>query len=168
MSLESDLTITPERYWGGASDADAAADSPIEERNGAGWRSAGKDAPEKPSALAGYVGLFTGCGALVALMLFLPLPARFGEMDGVTPAEAVMDSFYVVGIISFFVAAFVFVGLRDLKGEEGKGWRVLLGLKHRDGELNGHSRAAADHAADKQVRCIVLFAKAPRVSLGGL
>jgi hypothetical protein len=89
--------------------------------------------------LAGYVGLFTGCGALVALSLFLPLPTQFGEIDGVTPGEAVSYSFYVVGFVAFLVAIFVAFGLRNLKGEEGKGWRLLLGRKNRDandGELD--------------------------------
>jgi nitrate/nitrite transporter NarK len=79
----------------------------------------------KPSVLAGYVGLFTGCGALVALSCFLPLPARFGEIEGVTPGQAVEYSFYVVAAVSACVAVFVFFGLRGIRGEEGKGWRVL-------------------------------------------
>ncbi|KAM4057098.1 major facilitator superfamily protein [Hirsutella rhossiliensis] len=66
--------------------------------------------PGKPSALAGLVGSFTG---------------------GVTPGEAVSYSFYVVGAVSLVVALFVFVGLRNLNGEEGKGWRVLLGIRNR-------------------------------------
>ncbi|EQK98102.1 Major facilitator superfamily domain, general substrate transporter [Ophiocordyceps sinensis CO18] len=85
----------------------------------------------KPSALAGLVGTFTGCGALVALALFLPLPAKLGEKSGVTPGEAVSYSYYVVGAVSLVVALFVFVGLRDLHGEEGKGWRVLVGIGNR-------------------------------------
>jgi hypothetical protein len=79
--------------------------------------------------LAGYVGLFTGCGALVALGLFLPLPARFSTIEGLTLADAVRYSFYVVGVVSLLVAIFVFFGLRGLRGEEGKGWRTLLGLR---------------------------------------
>ena len=82
---------------------------------------------DKPSKLAGFVGLFTGCGALVALTMFLPLPAEFGRAEGVTMAEAVAKSFYVVAIVALCVAAFVFVGLRNLRGEDGKGWRMLLG-----------------------------------------
>lgn len=76
--------------------------------------------------LAGYVGLFTGCGALVALALFLPLPTRFGQISEITLAQAVEYSFYVVGAIAFVVAILVFFGLRGLSGEEGKGWRTLF------------------------------------------
>ncbi|KAL2753369.1 hypothetical protein ACRALDRAFT_1065325 [Sodiomyces alcalophilus JCM 7366] len=146
MSLESDMTITPERYRSEISDDEAlldpAGDIGVVE----------KSASEKPSALAGYVGLFTGCGALVALSLFLQLPARFGDIDGVTPAEAITDSFYVVGTVSLAVAVFVFFGLRGLKGENGKGWRLLLGLKNRDGESPGQTQLRrSSGASDKQV-----------------
>ncbi|UNI14021.1 hypothetical protein JDV02_000704 [Purpureocillium takamizusanense] len=116
FSVESEVTITPERYTRTLSN----------ERPQGGGEAASKAG--RPSALAGFVGLFTGCGALVALALFLPLPARFGEIDGVTPGEAVSYSFYVVGAVSLVVAIFVFFGLRNLQGEEGKGWKVLLGI----------------------------------------
>ncbi|KAK4092660.1 hypothetical protein Purlil1_3281 [Purpureocillium lilacinum] len=119
FSVESEVTITPERYTRTLSS---------ERLQGANGKDAAAKAG-KPSALAGFVGLFTGCGALVALSLFLPLPARFGEIDGVTPGEAVSYSFYVVGAVSLAVAVFVFIGLRNLQGEEGKGWKVLLGIK---------------------------------------
>ncbi|KXJ94763.1 hypothetical protein Micbo1qcDRAFT_160044 [Microdochium bolleyi] len=124
MSTESDVTITQERF------ARSLSNIREDEDDGIGG---GKG--KKPSALAGYVGLFTGCGALVALTLFLPLPAKFGEKDGVTPAEAVEYSYYVVGTIAFVVAVFVSFGFRTLRGEEGKGWGMLFGLRQRhDGE----------------------------------
>lgn len=130
FSVESELTITPERYTRTLSnDRVLRAD-----------QNASK-APSKASALAGYVGLATGCGALVALVLFLPLPTRFGAIDKVTQGEAVSYSFYVVGAVSLVVAVFVFFGLRNLKGEEGKGWSVLLGLRskcQRDGEADAY------------------------------
>ncbi|KAK3504817.1 hypothetical protein B0T13DRAFT_409854 [Neurospora crassa] len=121
-SVASEVTITPDRF----------RDHSISE---AGFRFDGTQGkPEgrgKPSALAGYVGLFTGCGALLALSLFLPLPARFGHIKGVTVGQAVQYSYYVVGLVSFLVAIFVFFGLRGIKGEEGKGFRTLFGLKRR-------------------------------------
>jgi hypothetical protein len=120
FSVESELTITPERYTRTVS-SDRV---PRGEQDSA-------TAPGKAPALAGYVGLATGCGALVALVLFLPLPTRFGSIDNVTQAEAVSYSFYVVGVISLLVAVFVFFGMRNLPGEEGKGWSVLLGLKNK-------------------------------------
>ncbi|KAL2879700.1 hypothetical protein SGCOL_005030 [Colletotrichum sp. CLE4] len=135
MSLESDMTITPARFHGFSGDGQTATASEREEAQAG-----------RPSSLAGYVGLFTGCGALVALSLFLPLPARFGEVDGITPATAVADSFYVVGIVAFVVSIFVFFGLRNLKGEEGKGWSVLLGLK-----TNSDSEDGSDHPTRPKV-----------------
>lgn len=79
-----------------------------------------------PSRLAGLVGLFTGCGALVALIIFLPLPARFSKINGISPAQAIVDSFYVVGTISLAVACACFLGLKDLAGEESKGLHLLF------------------------------------------
>jgi hypothetical protein len=115
FSVESELTITPERYRTVSQDGSFRGDQNNQQ------------AKSKAPALAGYVGLATGCGALVALSLFLPLPTRFGAIDRVTPGQAVSYSFYVVGTVAFFVAVFVFVGLRNLRGEEGKGWAVLFG-----------------------------------------
>ncbi|KAF3769809.1 hypothetical protein M406DRAFT_96544 [Cryphonectria parasitica EP155] len=89
------------------------------------------DAREKPSILAGYVGLFTGLGALVSLVVFLPLPSQFSKIEGVEIGEAVQYSYYVVGAVAILVASFVYIGLRKLKGEEGKGFRTLFGLKKR-------------------------------------
>jgi hypothetical protein len=119
LSVDSEVTITPERFRTSAGYTPSGEATPISGPQGKG----------KPSVLAGYVGLFTGCGALVALSLFLPLPARFGRIEGVTMADAVRYSFYVVGAVSFLVAIFVFFGLRGIRGEEGKGWRMLLGLR---------------------------------------
>ncbi|KAK7988617.1 U3 small nucleolar ribonucleoprotein Mpp10 [Apiospora arundinis] len=102
MSFESDATITPETFTRATSEDRASRD---------GAEGSGR----KPSALAGLVGLFTGCGALVSLIFFLPLPAQFSKL----------------AVVSLLVAVFVFIGLRGLKGEEGKGWRMLLGLRKK-------------------------------------
>ncbi|KAL1894232.1 hypothetical protein Sste5346_006018 [Sporothrix stenoceras] len=115
---------------------------------------------EKPSKLAGFVGLFTGCGALVALTLFLPLPADFARKDGVTMAEAVADSFYVVAAVAVLVAGFVFFGLRNLRGEDGKGWRMLLGRP------NPTSPAAASRR-DEIVRMEEVIAEGPQAGKAG-
>lgn len=126
LSLESQVTITPERF---AAQAESAGNG-----SSAHLSDADKGDAAKPSALAGLVGLFTGCGALVALSIFLPLPVRFGHQDGTTPAQAVTYSFYVVAAVAFCVAGFVAWGLRGIKGEEGKGWKMLLGRVPHDGE----------------------------------
>ncbi|KAG6126668.1 hypothetical protein E4U38_006819 [Claviceps purpurea] len=141
-SVESEVTITPERYYYTRSSSNnSRASQQQQQQDVADAEDTGNVASVasqqgKPSTLAGFVGLFTGCGALVALTLFLPLPAKFGEREGVTPAQAVSYSFYVVGGIALAVGLFVLIGLRDLKGEEGKGWKALLGKKAEPGELD--------------------------------
>ncbi|KAF1827133.1 MFS general substrate transporter [Dissoconium aciculare CBS 342.82] len=72
--------------------------------------------------IAGIVGLFTGVGALLALAVFLPLPALF-QSKGQSQAESVRTSYYIVAAIAFAVALFTFFGLRNLPGEAGKTWR---------------------------------------------
>ncbi|KAI0816772.1 hypothetical protein GGR55DRAFT_628510 [Xylaria sp. FL0064] len=142
VSLESDVTITPERFnefsvGSGGLNAARRGSSASQVFQSSAADTKGR----KPSALAGLVGLFTGCGALVALVLFLPLPAHFSKKDGVTPAQAITYSFYVVAAVALAVAIFVAIGLRGLKGEEGKGWRMLLGLKHRNSTVFSSSSA---------------------------
>ncbi|KAI1282404.1 hypothetical protein F5Y07DRAFT_352418 [Xylaria sp. FL0933] len=149
VSLESDVTITPERFnessvGSGGLNATRRGSSASQ----AFHSSAADTKGRKPSALAGLVGLFTGCGALVALVLFLPLPAYFSKKDGVTPAQAITYSFYVVAAVALAVAIFVAIGLRGLKGEEGKGWRMLLNLKHRDSTAS--SSSATSHGGTIQ------------------
>lgn len=113
LSLDSDLTITPDRFSRRQADG-----SPV--------TSAESPRATRPAELAGLVGLFTGCGALLALSLFLPLPAKFGAIDGVTLGQAVAYSYYVVAAVAACVAVLVFAGLRGLKGEDGKGWNMLF------------------------------------------
>lgn len=113
-SISSELTITPARF---------RSQSPT--HNVVKKHDAGASA----SHLAGLVGMFTGCGALVALLIFLPLPTRF--QSGHRPATAVADAFYVVGSIAIVVAIGCFFGLRQLPGEEAKGLFRLVGKKQR-------------------------------------
>jgi MFS family permease len=130
-SLDSEVTITQSNFTG-APTALRHNDS-VEPKQEAQTSSS-------PPRLAGLVGVFTGCGALVALIVFLPLPARFSRLEGVTQGQAVADSFYVVGAISFLVAIACFLGLRGLQGEEGKGWNLLLGRESSDGYQTLSSR----------------------------
>ena len=114
-SLDSEATITPANYNGRLKPVRANGRKPESKSS------------SSPPRLAGLVGVFTGCGALVALALFLPLPSQFSHIKGISQGQAVADSFYVVGAISLLVACFCFFGFRGLHGEEGKGWRLLLG-----------------------------------------
>lgn len=117
-SLNSEVTITPASYNGRPKAAILSNESSSKQT---------VRTTSSPPRLAGLVGVFTGCGALVALSVFLPLPAQFSHKEGVTQGQAVADSFYVVGGVAFLVAIACFFGLRGLHGEEGKGWRLLLG-----------------------------------------
>ncbi|KAJ5708417.1 hypothetical protein N7488_008218 [Penicillium malachiteum] len=108
-SVASDLTITPERVRGLPNNNNL--NSPASSAS--------------PSArLSGFVGLFAGCGALVSLSVFLPLPARF-EKVGLSPSEAIQRSYYLVAVVAIIISGVSFMGLRNLPGEERKGWRSL-------------------------------------------
>jgi MFS family permease len=116
-SVNSELTITPHRYASSSRDGSSPrtmTDVPEELAAEAGT-----------SQLAGLVGLFTGAGALLALAVFLPLPAHF-QKGGYGPAESVQVSFYIVAAVAICVAIFVFFGLRNLPGEEEKSLSALL------------------------------------------
>ncbi|KAH7052228.1 hypothetical protein B0J12DRAFT_572528 [Macrophomina phaseolina] len=121
-SISSELTITPARL------------------NSTSSHHAARTTPENSAAstsnLAGLVGMFTGLGALLALAVFLPLPARF-QKRGVGPSEAVEYSFYIVGAVAFAVAIACMFGLRNLPGEEHKSWRNLFAVKEKDESSNG-------------------------------
>ncbi|KAJ2906830.1 hypothetical protein MKZ38_010328 [Zalerion maritima] len=168
-SLASDVTITPELF---------ARSQPQQSEDGDGTCPYNPDAPRqsKPNALAGLVGLFTGCGALLALVLFLPLPARFGSIEGVTMAKAVEYSYYVVACASILVAVFVGFGLRGLNGEEGKGWGVLFKWKRNDTTSVVDDDDDDDHATRYNplpyhrllIASVVLGFKDSRIGLGYL
>ncbi|KAL4902580.1 hypothetical protein BDW74DRAFT_60869 [Aspergillus multicolor] len=76
------------------------------------------------SRLAGFVGMCAGCGALISLVVLLPLPAKFQQL-GVSPAEAIQYSYYTAAVVALVVSICCFVGLRDLPGENSKAWASL-------------------------------------------
>ena len=110
-SISSELTITPTRFH--SRNEPAHSDQTEPEREGS------------TSQLAGLVGMCTGFGALLALGFFLPLPTRFQD-GGVSPSNAIADSFYVVSAVALLVATVCFFGLRNLPGEEHKSWQRLF------------------------------------------
>lgn len=130
-SLSSELTITPARL----------ANSSLPRRADRRVPSKPQQNPPDPSKLAGIVGLFTGCGALLALLVFLPLPAWISKLHGISRARGVVYSYYVVGSIALLIAACCFVGLRGLKAEETKGWGNSFG---RSGGDPGHGHSQED------------------------
>lgn len=118
-SVSSEITITPVRYksLSRTRQTGEGASEPS--------RPNGSTANEGTSQLAGLVGMFTGVGALVALAVFLPLPAYFQSRDA-TPAHSVQYSFYIVAAIAFVVALGIFTGLRNLPGEDDKSFSALF------------------------------------------
>lgn len=105
-SVSSELTITPQRLQNQSSPR-----TPLNELS--------------PTRLAGIVGIFTGCGALLALGLFLRLPELI-QRRGTSPGQALADSYYIIGAMSLVLALLCFLGLRNLQGEDEKGWRNLI------------------------------------------
>lgn len=116
-SISSEVTITPARL------NSAHSNHSLHDTT--------ENSAESTSNLAGLVGMFTGFGALLALAVFLPLPARF-QKGGASPSESVEYSFYVVGSVALVVAIACMFGLRNLPGEEHKSWRNLLVVRDKD------------------------------------
>ena len=115
-SVSSELTITPAR-----------SRMPPKASSSTPKYSSHKSSPTR---LAGFVGIFTGLGALLALGLFLPLPAQFQKRH-VGSGQAIVYTYYVVGTIAILVAFFCFLGLRRLNGEEEKSWRAIVGSRSK-------------------------------------
>lgn len=116
-TTSSDLTITPARM-GSASASPLLTPSKQTDAN---------YSPDS-SRVAGLVGVCAGCGALLALGLFLPLPARL-ERAGASPEEAWKHSYYIVAAVAIVIAIVCFFGFRSLQGEEGKSPLVLFGRR---------------------------------------
>ena len=117
-SVSSELTITPARLAGDPVEPPRIGKATVSRAT-------------SPPRLAGLVGIFTGGGALVALTIFLPLPARFAQWKSVSAGQAVADSFYVVGSVALIISGACFIGLRHLRGEENKGWRAVLNRREK-------------------------------------
>ncbi|MCJ1359786.1 MAG: hypothetical protein MMC33_009789 [Icmadophila ericetorum] len=112
-SISSELTITPARLHAPVkTDLQNVEPSPA----------------ASPTRLAGLVGVFTGLGALLALGVFLPLPARFQKLQ-YNAGEAVTYTYYIVGLVALLVAAYCALGLRKLNGEEQKSWADIISLR---------------------------------------
>ncbi|MCJ1316521.1 hypothetical protein MMC15_001842 [Xylographa vitiligo] len=123
-SISSELTITPARL----------GRSVPQHTTKPGSRTSGAS----PTRLAGIVGMFTGCGALVALGVFLRLPTKFRGID-IDAGHALIDTYYVVGAIAFLIAICCYFGLSKLNGEENRSWRGAFQRKSSEGDtLNSH------------------------------
>lgn len=117
-SISSELTITPSRF---RSQSEQPAAAPLDAGDSHQFLRSSS------SQIAGFVGVFAGCGALLALLLFLPLPAHFQE-SGSSPDRALQYSYYIVAVVALVVATVCYAGLRNLKGESAKGWTSRHGV----------------------------------------
>lgn len=102
------------------------------------------DGSRSPSSrLAGFAGMFAGCGALVSLAIFLPLPDRF-QKSGLSPSQALQYSYYLVAIVAVLVSIWCFIGFRNLPEEEEKGWKSLSSVSFRGSLGNtSHGRTSS-------------------------
>ena len=57
--------------------------------------------------------MFAGCGALFALITFLPLPDKL-QRKGYSPETSLIYSYYIVAAVALVVSLWCFVGLRNL------------------------------------------------------
>ena len=73
----------------------------------------GSTAKSSTTRSAGVVGLVSGCGALVALLVFLRLP-RSIESAGQSPEKALTITYDVVGVLTFILAIICAFGFRNL------------------------------------------------------
>lgn len=90
--------------------------------------------------------MFTGCGALIALMVFLPLPAKF-QYAGAGEKDALKYSFYIVAIVAFILAVWCFFGFRHLQ-QQAPGSQPRSTVSQRDNLMSsalGHLRNMLDN-----------------------
>ena len=122
-ALSTDSTLTPDRP-----PSPDVADEEDEARS----------VENSPSSrLAGFVGMCAGGGALVSLALFLPLPTRF-QKAGLSPPQAIRYSYYVVALVAVLISTCCLFGLKNLPGEEGKGWKALWSSFKRHSHESGY------------------------------
>src|ERR1700736_640525 len=78
--------------------------------------------------IAGLAGFCTGVGALIAVIVFLPLPGLFIS-HGWQWKESVRASFYVVGTVALGISIVLFFGL---KKDHTKGFANLFRKSHNE------------------------------------
>lgn len=105
-SVESEVTITPARFV--SRHTRRRSDRVVLPKD--------QDLTRSTSRVAGLVGMSTGCGALIALIVFLPLPAKF-QYAGIGEKDALKDAFYIVAAVAFLLSVCCLFGLRHLQGE---------------------------------------------------
>ena len=156
-SVSSELTMTP-----ALSQTHTSAYSAMDPKSNIKSTSNTRSASSK---IAGYVGMCAGCGALLALLGFLPLPARFQKV-GTSPAKALQYSYYVVAAVALLVAFVCFVGLSRLRVGHKLTQQSLNSSKHSDGS-NASKFVTSVASSVKQLgTAFTLGIHNPEVALG--
>jgi hypothetical protein len=156
VSVSSELTITPALFQAHTAQAaqDEIAGSPP-----------GLDPAASSSKIAGYVGMFAGCGALLTLVLFLPLPARF-QQQGYSPESALQYSYYIVAVVAFIIAIWCFIGLRGLREEHVTSIGIFKRLQSGQLDAKYHDAGSASHLWQNFLLSISLGFRRADIGLG--
>ena len=153
----SDITITPARYQSNAQNGNAVASESKEPAL----------ASSKSSArVSGFVGMFTGCGALIALTVFLPLPAIF-QKSGKSSGYSLQLSYYIVAVVAFVVAICCLVGLQSLKSEQSKSITSLFKTQQNLSSTT-HNNINGSHSLRNLYTALALGAERKEIGLGYL
>jgi MFS family permease len=107
LSVSSELTITPALYQSHSTETLEV---------GCTGSPPALDPAASSSKIAGFVGMLAGSGALLALVLFLPLPERF-QNQGHSPELSLKYSYYIVAVVALLVSIWCLGGLRGLHEE---------------------------------------------------
>lgn len=132
VSISSELTITPARYQSctiPAAEAEVTGSPPA------------LDFAAASSRMAGYVGMFAGCGALLSLILFLPLPERL-QKHGYSPESALQYSYYVVAVVALFISAWCAIGLQGLREQRANFTRLFKRIQRGRPSSSGRSSSS--------------------------
>ena len=107
VSISSENTITPTRYR-------SQAASPTDLEHSKDFPKQSQPTVASSSKVAGYVGMCAGIGALLSLLIFLPLPQHF-QARGYSPSAALKYSYNIVAAVAVFIALWCFLGFRGLR-----------------------------------------------------
>jgi len=156
VSVSSELTITPalfQAHTAQAIQAEIEGSSP------------GLDPAASSSKIAGYVGMFAGCGALLALVLFLPLPARF-QQQGYSPESALQYSFYIVAVVALFISMWCFIGLHGLREEHVTSIGIFKKPQSGRSDAENHDPPSTSHLWQNFLLSVSLGFRRADIGLG--
>jgi MFS family permease len=156
VSISSEVTITPALYQSDSAraieDADTDPKSTI-------------DTAASSSRIAGYVGMFAGCGALLALILFLPLPERFQKRD-YSAETSLRSSYYIVAAVAILIALWCLVGLSGLQEDGVKPISIFSRLRRSQSAAKSRDFEKPKHVWTNFLTATSLSFKRADIGLG--